>query len=97
MVSSGVTRAWRRKAVRSDCEPGITRAKQIRIVTLRELTAEDFAGALVEGIRSNHTEEPAKARIEAFETTMLALKTAAKGARVIQIDWPAGERHASRL
>lgn len=64
-------------------------AKQIRIVTLRELSAEDFVDALVEGIKKNHTEaeiEPLKARIETFKATMLALKTAAKGA-VIQIDW----------
>jgi len=66
-----------------------TGAKQIRIVTLRELPAEDFADALVQGIRKNHSDaesEPLKARIETFRTTMLALKTAAKGA-VIQIDW----------
>ena len=45
--------------------------------------------ALVEGIRKNHSEgeiEPLKARIEAFKATMLALKTAGKGA-VIEIDW----------
>lgn len=64
-------------------------AKRLSIVTLRELTAEQFADALVEGIHKNHSEaeiEPLKARIGAFKATMLALKTAAKGA-VIDIDY----------
>ncbi len=63
--------------------------KRLHLVTLRELPAEDFADALVEGIRKNHTEaeiEPLKARLDEFRKTLLALKTAAKG-DVITIDW----------
>lgn len=64
-------------------------AKRLHIVTLRELTAEQFADALVEGIHKNHSEadtEPLKARIEEFKNAILAVKTAAKG-DVVSIDW----------
>lgn len=67
----------------------LTGAKRLHLVTLRELTAEQFADALVEGVRKNHSEteiEPLKARIEQFKAAILALKTAPKGATV-QIDW----------
>lgn len=68
-------------------------AKQMRIVTLRKLTARQFADALVEGIRKNYPEAeraPLTARIAAFEAKMLALKTAAEGT-VIEIDWLPGD------
>lgn len=64
-------------------------AKRLHIVTLRELTAEQFADALVEGIHKNHSDaetEPLKARIAEFKNAILSLKTAAKG-DVITIDW----------
>lgn len=64
-------------------------AKRLHIVTLRELTAEQFADALVEGIHKNHAEaetEPLKERIEEFKNAILAVKTAAKG-DVVSIDW----------
>ena len=64
-------------------------AKRLRIVTLRDLTAEQFADALVEGMQKNHSAaelEPLKARIDTFRATMLDLKAAPKGATVI-IDW----------
>ncbi|MDP2793561.1 MAG: chalcone isomerase family protein [Sulfurisoma sp.] len=64
-------------------------AKRLRIVTLRELTAEQFADALVEGIHKNHADaeiEPLKARIEKFRGIVLDIKTAPKGA-VVEIDW----------
>jgi len=64
-------------------------AKRLHIVTLRELTAEQFADALVEGIHKNHAEaetEPLKARIEEFKNAILAVKTAAKG-DIVTIDW----------
>lgn len=64
-------------------------AKRLHVVTLRELTAEQFADALVEGIRKNHTDAemaPLQARIEEFKNAILAVKTAAKG-DVITIDW----------
>ena len=63
--------------------------KRLAIVTLRELTAEQFADALVEGIHKNLADsevEPLKPRIEQFRAAILALKTAPKGAAV-QIDW----------
>lgn len=64
-------------------------AKRMQVTTLRELTAEQFADALVEGIKKNHSEaevEPLKARIEELRAAILAVKTAAKGA-VITLDW----------
>lgn len=64
-------------------------AKRMQVTTLRELTAEQFADALVEGIKKNHSEaevEPLKARIDEFRTAILAVKTAAKGT-VVTIDW----------
>lgn len=62
--------------------------KRLHVVTLRELTAEQFADALVEGIRKNHGEAETAtlaARVELFKNAILALKTAPKGA-VVQID-----------
>ena len=64
-------------------------AKRMHIVTLRELTAEQFADALVEGIHKNHGDaeiEPLKARIEKFRAIVLDLKTAPKGA-IVTLDW----------
>ena len=64
-------------------------AKRLRIVTLRELTAEQFAEALVEGIHKNHSDAeiaPLKARIEEFKNAILDVKTAAKG-DTVAIDW----------
>lgn len=66
--------------------------KHLQIVTLRDLTAEQFADALVEGIRKNHSEEeiePLLARIETFKAAMLAVKSTTKGS-VIAIDWLPG-------
>lgn len=63
--------------------------KRLAIVTLRELTAEQFADALVEGIHKNLADseaEPLRARIEQFKAAILALKSAPKGAAV-NIDW----------
>lgn len=64
-------------------------AKRLHIVTLRELTAEQFADALVSSIEKNHTEAelaPLKARIDEFRATILALNVAPKGA-VVTLDW----------
>lgn len=63
--------------------------KRIHIVTLRELTAQQFTEALVEGIQKNHTEAELatlKPAIDEFSATMLAIGTAAKGA-VVQLDY----------
>lgn len=64
-------------------------AKRLHIVTLRELSAEDFANALVESIQKNHPDaamDPLKARVEDFRAAILTLKTARQGA-VVQLDW----------
>ena len=64
-------------------------AKRLHVVTLRELTAEQFADALVEGIQKNHSDAemaPLRARVEEFKSAILAVKTAAKG-DVVSIDW----------
>lgn len=62
--------------------------RRIHIVTLRELTAEQFADALVEGIRRNHDEATfvaLKPRTEAFRNALLALHSAPEGT-VVDID-----------
>ena len=67
-------------------------AKRMRIVTLRELTARQFADALIGGLRKNYAAAalaPLQARIVAFEAKMLALKTAPAGT-AIDIDWLPG-------
>lgn len=63
--------------------------KRIQIVTLRELTAEQFADALVEGLKRNHSEADfakLQTRSDDFRNTLLSLKTAAAGTR-INLDW----------
>ncbi len=64
-------------------------AKRLHVVTLRELTAEQFADALVEGIHKNHSDSeiaPLKSRVEEFKSAILAVKIAAKG-DIVTIDW----------
>lgn len=64
-------------------------AKRMHIVTLRDLTAPQFADALIEGLHKNLPEAeiaPMQARIDQFKANILALKEAPKGA-VIDIDW----------
>lgn len=63
--------------------------KHLHIVTLRDMTAPQFADALVEGLHKNLSEAeaaPLQARIEQFKAAILALKSAPKGT-VIDIDW----------
>jgi hypothetical protein len=67
-------------------------AKHLHIVTLMDLTAPQFADALVEGLHKNLSEAelaPLQARIEQFRSAILALKSAPKGA-AIDIDWLPG-------
>lgn len=62
--------------------------RRIHIVTLRELTAEQFADALVDGIRKNHDEATLaalKPRTEAFRDALLSLRSAPE-ATVVDID-----------
>lgn len=63
--------------------------KRLRIVALRNLTAEQFADAMVKGIRKNHNEAELAAlnpRLELFRATLLALRDSPKGT-VIHLDW----------
>ncbi|MFA7270642.1 MAG: chalcone isomerase family protein [Sterolibacterium sp.] len=63
--------------------------KRLEIVTLRDLSAEAFADALVGGIQKNHSEaeiEPLKASIEEFRNAILAVKSSSKG-DIVTIDW----------
>lgn len=62
--------------------------RRIHIVTLRDLTAEQFADALVEGIRKNHDDAAYKAlkpRVDGFRDALLALRSAPEGT-VVDID-----------
>jgi hypothetical protein len=64
-------------------------AKRMHIVTLMDLTAPQFADALVEGLHKNLPEAevgPMQPRIDQFRAAILALKNAPKNA-VIDIDW----------
>ena len=66
--------------------------RRIRIVTLRELGAEQFVDALIDGLRKNHpvaeldTLQPS---IAAFRTAMLGIGEAAAGTEVL-LDWVPG-------
>lgn len=67
-------------------------AKRLRVVTLMDLTAAQFAEALVEGLHKNLPEAeiaPLQARIEQFRQAVLNLKAAPKGT-TIDIDWLPG-------
>jgi len=64
-------------------------SKRLHVVTLRDLTAPQFADALVEGLHKNLSEAelaPLQPRIEQFRASILALKNAPKGT-AIDIDW----------
>lgn len=67
-------------------------AKRVHIVTLRDLTAEQFAEALVKGFAENHeAAEMAKlqARLDEFKATLLSIGAAKKGTQ-ISIDFVPG-------
>lgn len=64
-------------------------AKRLRIALLRDLTAEQFADALIERVQANHSAtelEALKARLDKFSAILLGLKAAPKGS-VVAIDW----------
>ena len=64
-------------------------AKRIAIHTLRDLTAEQFVAALVEGLKRNHddaTFAALKPQIDEFRTTMLAIGNAPEKS-VVHLDW----------
>lgn len=63
--------------------------RRIQIVTLRELSAEDFANALIDGIRKNHSDTELaglQSRVEEFRSVLLGIRTAPSGTQV-RIDW----------
>ena len=67
-------------------------AKRVHIVTLRDLTAEQFAEALVKGFAENHeAAEMAKlqVRLDEFKATLLSIGAAKKGTQ-ISIDFVPG-------
>lgn len=64
-------------------------AKRIAIVTLRDLTAEQFVDALIEALKNNHDEAALKAlqpKIDQFRTTMLTIGNAPEKSAVT-LDW----------
>jgi hypothetical protein len=64
-------------------------AKRIAIVTLRDLTAEQFVDALIEALKNNHDEAALKAlqpKIDQFRTTMLGIGNAPEKS-VVNLDW----------
>ena len=66
--------------------------KRLRIVTLRDLGADQFIEAMIEGLKKNHSAEDLAAiqpSIDAFRAAMLAVKQAPKGTEVL-IDWIPG-------
>lgn len=64
-------------------------AKRIQITTLRDLSADDFANALIDGVRKNHAEADLvslQGRLDEFRTTLLGIRAAPNGTQ-IRIDW----------
>jgi hypothetical protein len=64
-------------------------AKRIAIVTLRELTAEQFVDALIEALKKNHDEATLKTlqpRIDQFRSTMLSIGNAPEKS-MVNLDW----------
>ena len=64
-------------------------AKRIAITLLRDLTAQQFAEALQDGVASNHTEaemSALKERLKLFSDAMLSVGEAKSGSSVL-IDW----------
>jgi hypothetical protein len=71
-------------------QPG---AKRVAIHMLRDVGADDFTGALADGIRANHPEAEAKAlepRMRELAAIMAELKEAKKG-MALALDWTGAE------
>lgn len=67
-------------------------AKRVRIVTLRDLTAEQFADGLVKGFAANHDAAALgklQARLDEFKSTLMSIGEAKKGTE-IHIDFVPG-------
>ena len=68
-------------------------AKRIAIHMLRDVDADDFSEALMDGLRANHSEADMKAlqpRVEQLAAIIDGLKEARKGVR-ITLDWLPGK------
>jgi hypothetical protein len=67
--------------------------KRVAIHMLRDVGADDFSGALADGIRANHSEAEASAlepRVKELAAIMAELKEAKKG-MAINLDWTGSE------
>lgn len=81
-----------RRADTPDAIATVAGPKRILIVTLRELTAEQFADALVDGLKKNHSEAEfarLQARSDELRSALLALKAAPAGTQ-IRLEWLPG-------
>lgn len=70
-------------------------SKRIRIVTLRDLSAEQFVDALLEGLKKNHSAEALAAlepAIAAFRKAMLEIKDAPTNTEVLLESWNGATR-----
>jgi len=68
---------------------GAKGAKRIAIVTLRDLTAEQFVDALLDALKNNHDEAALKAlqpKIDQFRNAMLSIGNAPEKS-VVNLDW----------
>ena len=66
-----------------------TGPKRVAIHMLRDVDADQFAGALADGVKDNHNEADAKVlepRVKQLAATMMEMKEAKKGMR-ITLDW----------
>jgi hypothetical protein len=66
-----------------------TGPKRVAMHMLRDVEADQFAGALADGIKDNHNDAETKAlepRVKQLATVMLEMKEAKKGMR-ITLDW----------
>ena len=78
-----------KRADTADAFSAMPGPKRIHIVTLRDLTAEQFADALIDGLRKNSSDaEFAKLqpRADEFRAQLLALKSTPSGSQ-IRIEW----------
>ncbi len=87
------------KKTAADAVLALKGAKRIHIVTLRDLSAQQFVDALVEQINKNHSDAELaalKPALDEFKATLLALNTAPSGTS-IDIDFApdAGTRLAA--
>lgn len=77
------------KKTSADAVLGLKGAKRVRVVTLRDLTAQQFADALVEQINKNHSEAELaalKPAVEEFKASLLSLNSAPSGT-VVDLDY----------